>query len=349
MSKQSILVTGGLGFIGSHTVVELLQANYEVVVVDNLNNSRIQVLKGIRKTSGKDIAFYPYDTRDEKAMKEVFEKHPNIDGVIHFAAYKAVGESVAEPLKYYDNNIYGLVALLKQMQTNGIKAMLFSSSCTVYGQPEKLPISEHTPLKPAESPYGNTKKMGEEIVVDATKTGDFKAISLRYFNPVGAHPDGFIGELPIGVPQNLIPFVTQTAAGLRKELSVFGNDYPTPDGTAIRDYIHVVDLARVHVKAMARLLHNEGPNYDVFNVGTGRGYSVLEVIKAFERISGQALPYHFAPRRAGDVVQVYADASKAEQELQWKAQYDIDDMMRDAWNFQNNILDKTHILNEKES
>lgn len=345
MSKQTILVTGGLGFIGSHTVVELLNANFDVVVVDNLDNSRAQVLEGIRKTCGKDFTYYNCDTRNEQAMHDIFTQHPQTKGVIHFAAHKAVGESVDNPLKYYDNNIYGLVALLKQMKANSIKSMLFSSSCTVYGQPEQLPISETTPLKPAESPYGNTKKVGEDIVSDATKTGQFRSISLRYFNPVGAHPDGFIGELPIGVPQNLVPFVTQTAAGLRDKLSVFGNDYPTADGTAIRDYIHVVDLAKVHVKAIKRLLNNEGPDYDVFNVGTGRGYSVLEVIQAFERVSGKSLPYTFADRRAGDVIEVYADASKAERELNWKAEKDIDDMMRDAWTFQQNILDKSHVLN----
>lgn len=345
MSKGKILVTGGLGFIGSHTVVELHEAGYEVIIADNLVNSRWQVLEAIRLTSGKRAIFYPCDIRDKTSLEAISKDHPNIDGVIHFAAYKAVGESVAKPLKYYDNNIGGLVQLLRHMDKHSILNVLFSSSCTVYGQPDALPISEQTPLKPAESPYGNTKKMGEDILRDATSTGAVKGIALRYFNPVGAHPKGYIGELPIGVPQNLVPFVTQTAAGLRDKLNVFGNDYPTPDGTAIRDYIHVVDLAKVHVKTMERMLSKHGADYDVFNVGTGRGYSVLEVIHAFERATSLKLPFAFADRRAGDVVEVYADATKAEQVLQWKAEKDLDDMMRDAWTFQQNILDKTHILN----
>ncbi len=345
MSRGKILVTGGLGFIGSHTVVELHKAGYDVVIVDNLDNSRPQVAEAIHLTSGQRAAFYPCDIRDRAAFSNVLAEHPDIKGIIHFAAYKAVGESVDKPLKYYDNNINGLVELLKQMNEHGIRNMLFSSSCTVYGQPEKLPISENTPLQPAESPYGNTKKIGEDILRDATFTGSIRGVALRYFNPVGAHEKGLIGELPIGVPQNLVPFVTQTAAGLRDQLRVFGNDYPTEDGTAIRDYIHVVDLAKVHVKAMERMLDGEGPSYDIFNVGTGRGHSVLEVIQAFERVSGKSLPYAFADRRSGDVVEVYADATKAERELQWKAEKTIDDMMRDAWTFQQHILNKTHILN----
>ncbi len=345
MSKQTILVTGGLGFIGSHTVVELHHAGYDVIIADNLANSRWQVAEAIRLTSGERAVFYPCDIRDKHSFSTILDDHPDVKGVIHFAAYKAVGESVANPLKYYDNNIGGLVQLLRQVNKRGIRNMLFSSSCTVYGQPDQLPISENTPLQPAESPYGNTKKMGEDILRDATTTGVIKGIALRYFNPVGAHAKGLIGELPIGVPQNLVPFVTQTAAGLREKLSVFGNDYPTADGTAIRDYIHVVDLAKVHVKAMERMLNDKGPDYDIFNVGTGRGYSVLEVIQAFERVTGKSLAYTFADRRAGDVIEVYADASKAERELNWKAEKDIDDMMRDAWTFQQNILDKSHVLN----
>ncbi|MGA8854724.1 MAG: UDP-glucose 4-epimerase GalE, partial [Christiangramia sp.] len=293
MTTKRVLVTGGLGFIGSHTVVALQNEGYDVVIIDNLSNSSIDVLGGITQITGKTPQFENIDLREKTAVKNFFDKYPDIEDVIHFAASKAVGESVVNPLLYYENNISTLVYLLHELNKKEHSKFIFSSSCTVYGQADELPITEDAPVKPAESPYGNTKQIGEEIINDTCKTNEnFKAIALRYFNPVGAHPTAEIGELPIGTPQNLIPFITQTAIGKRDELSVFGDDYPTEDGTAIRDYIHVMDLAEAHVQALKRLMQgDEKKNYEVFNLGTGNGNSVLEVIKSFEKVSGKKLPY----------------------------------------------------------
>lgn len=342
MSKNKILVTGGLGFIGSHTVVALQAQGYEVVIVDNLSNSSIDVLGGITEISGITPEFENFDLRDKSAVKDFFEKYPEIDGVIHFAASKAVGESVEKPLLYYENNISSLIYLLQQLDKMQAPKFIFSSSCTVYGQADELPITEDAPVKPAESPYGNTKQIGEEILRDLTGTNkSFKAISLRYFNPIGAHPTVEIGELPLGVPQNLIPFITQTAIGKRKELSVFGDDYPTKDGTAIRDYIHVMDLAEAHVQALERLMKGEEKkNYEVFNLGTGKGNSVLEVIQAFEKVSGQKLPYKITGRREGDITAAYADTTKANTELNWKAERSLEDSLESAWEWQQVVQKK---------
>ncbi len=337
---KNILVTGGLGFIGSHTVVELQQEGYQVIIVDNLSNSKIEVLDGITKITGIKPDFHHFDLLDQAKTNQLFQQH-KIDGVIHFAASKAVGESVEQPLMYYENNIGSLINTLNAMLANGCQNIIFSSSCTVYGQADELPIKETTPLKPAESPYGNTKKINEEILIDACKATNLQAIALRYFNPVGAHPSAHIGELPIGVPQNLIPYVTQTAAGIRKELSVFGDDYPTPDGTAIRDYIHVVDLAQAHIATLKRLLAQKNKqSLEFFNVGTGNGSSVLDVIKAFERATGQTLNYKMAPRRAGDITAAYADTGLINQELHWKTQLTLEDALRDAWRWQNRLIEK---------
>ncbi len=337
-----ILVTGGLGFIGSHTVVELMQKAYEVVVIDNLSNSNIEVLEGIKKITGKKPLFEKLDLRQKDRVSAFFEQHSDLEGIIHFAASKAVGESVEKPLLYYENNIGSLVYLLHEVQKHGIENFIFSSSCTVYGEPDTLPITESAPVKPALSPYGNTKQVGEEIIKDTTKAyRQFKAIALRYFNPIGAHPSGHIGELPLGVPQNLVPFITQTAAGIRKQLSVFGNDYPTPDGTAIRDYIHVVDLAQSHVVALERLLKNKHKtDFEIFNIGTGKGSSVMEIIKAFEKVNKLKLNYKIVGRRLGDVVAVWADTGLAEKELGWKAQLTMEDALRDAWRWQLNLQNK---------
>lgn len=336
---MKVLVTGGLGFIGSHTVVELQEKGFEVVIIDDLSNSSIDVLEGITKITGKAPIFEKLDLKDRTKVDVFFSRHKDIQGVIHFAASKAVGESVEKPLLYYENNINTLIYILKSMVNLDTSNFIFSSSCTVYGQADTMPITEEAPIKPAESPYGNTKQIGEEIISDTCRVyKNLKAISLRYFNPIGAHPTANIGELPLGVPQNLVPFITQTAAGLRKELSVFGDDYPTPDGTCIRDYIHVVDLAKAHVVALERLLEekNQG-NYEVFNLGTGKGSSVLEVVQSFERISGQKLNYKIAPRRAGDVIQAYADTSKANDVLGWKSQLSLDDAMLSAWNWEKKV------------
>lgn len=336
---MKVLVTGGLGFIGSHTVVELQEKGFEVVIIDDLSNSSIDVLEGITKITGKAPIFEKLDLKDRTKVYVFFSRHKDIQGVIHFAASKAVGESVEKPLLYYENNINTLIYILKSMVNLDTSNFIFSSSCTVYGQADTMPITEKAPIKPAESPYGNTKQIGEEIISDTCRVyKNLKAISLRYFNPIGAHPTANIGELPLGVPQNLVPFITQTAAGLRKELSVFGDDYPTPDGTCIRDYIHVVDLAKAHVVALERLLEekNQG-NYEVFNLGTGKGSSVLEVVQSFERISGQKLNYKIAPRRAGDVIQAYADTSKANDVLGWKSQLSLDDAMLSAWNWEKKV------------
>lgn len=336
---MKILVTGGLGFIGSHTVVELQKEGFDVVVIDNLSNSTFEVIKGIEAITGKRPDFAEIDLRERESVRNFFKRNRDIEGVIHFAASKAVGESVEQPLLYYENNLGVMVYLLQELIAMESARLIFSSSCTVYGQADKMPITEDAPVKPAESPYGNTKQVGEEIIVDTCKVNpQLSAIALRYFNPIGAHPSCHIGELPIGVPQNLVPFITQTGVGIREQLSVFGDDYPTPDGTAIRDYIHVVDVARAHVVAIQRLLDLKNEeNYEVFNLGTGKGSSVMEVIQSFERVSGERLNYRIAPRRPGDVVQAYADTRKANEILGWKAQSSLDDAMSSAWKWEQKI------------
>lgn len=335
---MKILVTGGLGFIGSHTVVELQQQNFEVIIVDNLSNSSIDVLDRITKITSRKPLFEQIDLRDKKSVEDLFQKYSDISGVIHFAASKAVGESVENPLLYYENNINTLVYLLQQMQDKKDSFFIFSSSCTVYGQAEKMPITEDFPVQAAFSPYGNTKQIGEEIIVDVAKISSINAILLRYFNPIGAHESAEIGELPLGIPQNLVPFITQTAIGLRKELSVFGNDYPTPDGTCIRDYIHVVDLAKAHVKALQRLINKENTEkVETFNVGTGKGSSVLEVIQAFEKVTNQKLPYKIVGRREGDVIQAYADTTKANNILGWKSEFTLEQALDSAWKWEQKI------------
>lgn len=332
---MKILVTGGLGFIGSHTVVELQNEGFDVVVIDNLSNSSIDVLDGIEKITGKKPIFENIDLRDKNSVQSFFKKHNEIVGVIHFAASKAVGESVENPLLYYENNINSLVYLLQEMSNLPQANFIFSSSCTVYGQADRMPITENASVQPANSPYGNTKQIGEEIIIDVSKVTNINAVLLRYFNPIGAHPSAEIGELPIGVPQNLVPFITQTAYGLRKELSVYGNDYPTPDGTCIRDYIHVVDLAKAHVVALQRLLnkHNQ-EKVETFNLGTGKGSSVLEVITVFEKVTGLRLPYKIVGRREGDVISAYANTNKANTVLGWKAQHSLDDALASAWKWE---------------
>jgi UDP-glucose 4-epimerase len=330
---MKILVTGGLGYIGSHTVVALSEAGYEVVIVDNLSNTRMEVLDGIESIIGRRPTFYELDLRNELQVVELFDKEPSIEGVIHFAASKAVGESVENPLLYYENNLSAFIYLLKQLVVKPKSHLIFSSSCTVYGQADVMPITEKAPIKVAESPYGNTKQIGEEILKDTVKVSSgLSAIALRYFNPIGAHASAKIGELPLGIPQNLVPFITQTAAGLRKELAVFGDDYPTPDGTCIRDYIHVVDLAEAHVAALTRLVKGESiSDFEIFNLGTGKGSSVLEVIQSFEKVSGSKLPYRIADRREGDVIQAFADTEKANSVLGWKSKYSLDDALASAW------------------
>ncbi len=338
--NKNILVTGGLGFIGSHTAVELQQSGYEVYIIDNLSNSSIEVADGIARTTGKKPVVEIFNLLDSEAVTDFFHRH-SIDGVIHFAASKAVGESVQKPLHYYRNNLVSLINVLEAMRETGTKHFIFSSSCTVYGQADKMPISEDTPVKPAESPYGNTKKISEDILRDTCAVTTIKSIALRYFNPIGAHPEAHIGELPLGVPQNLVPFITQTAAGIRKELSVFGTDYPTPDGTAIRDYIHVVDLAQAHIAALEYLFRPENTDsFDVFNVGTGKGNSVLEVIQAFEKATGVKLPYKLTGRRPGDIAMAYADTTKANEVLGWKAKLSIEQALYDAWKWQQKLLEE---------
>ncbi|MDY7396200.1 UDP-glucose 4-epimerase GalE [Aureibaculum sp. 2210JD6-5] len=335
---DKILVTGGLGFIGSHTVVELQNEGFEVVIIDDLSNTTIDVLDKITSIAGKKPLFEKLDLKDKPSIQQFFKKHQDIRGVIHFAASKAVGESVEKPLLYYHNNISTLIYLLEEMRANNVNNFIFSSSCTVYGQADTMPITEYAPFKTAESPYGNTKQIGEEIISDTSKVSDLKAIALRYFNPIGAHETAKIGELPIGVPQNLIPFVTQTAAGIREELSVFGGDYPTPDGTAIRDYIHVVDLAKAHTVAMKRLLNGDNKShFEVFNIGTGKGSSVLEVIKAFENATKQKLKYKIVDRREGDITEAYADTTFAQNELKWKAELSLEDGLASAWKWQQSL------------
>ena len=332
---MKILVTGGTGYIGSHTVVELQQSGYQVVIVDNLSNSYASVVDQIEKISGIRPDFEEFDLCDEKRTLDFFKRHSDLDGVIHFAAFKAVGESVAEPLKYYHNNLQSLILILKGMQENGIQNIVFSSSCTVYGQPDELPVTESAPIKEAWSPYGHTKQISEKIIQNNANVTDIRATLLRYFNPIGAHESALIGELPIGVPNNLVPFITQTAIGLREKLSVFGEDYNTPDGTAIRDYIHVVDLAKAHVIAVDRLVKNKNQKQvEVFNLGTGNGFSVLEVINSFEKVSAQKLNYQIVDRRPGDVEQVWADTRFANDVLGWKAEKSLDEMMLSAWNWE---------------
>ena len=335
--KQTILVTGGTGFIGSHTTVELQEAGYNVVIVDNLSNSNVNVLDGIEKITGIRPAFEQVDCCDFKALEAVFAKYPDIKGIIHFAASKAVGESVEKPLLYYRNNINSLINLLELMPKYDVKGIIFSSSCTVYGQPsaENLPVTEQAPIQKALSPYGNTKQINEEIIQDYIHSGaKIKSVILRYFNPIGSHPTALIGELPNGVPMNLIPFVTQTAIGIRKELKIFGNDYNTPDGTCIRDYIYVVDLAKAHVAAMTRVLDKETDPVEIFNIGTGRGLSTLEVVEGFEKATGVKVNWKYAPRREGDIEKVWGNVDKANNVLGWRADTPIDDVLASAWKWQ---------------
>ncbi|WP_311442160.1 UDP-glucose 4-epimerase GalE [Hoylesella enoeca] len=335
--KQTILVTGGTGFIGSHTTVELQEAGYQVVIIDDLSNSNIEVLDGIEKITGVRPAFEQVDLRDKNATESVFKKYPEIRGIIHFAASKAVGESVEKPLLYYRNNIVSLLNLLELMQKYGTKGIIFSSSCTVYGQPsnENLPVTEEAPIQTACSPYGNTKQINEEIIRDFIHSGaPIKSIVLRYFNPIGSHPSALIGELPNGVPMNLIPFVTQTAMGIRQQLKVFGNDYDTPDGTCIRDYIYVVDLAKAHVAAMTRVLDMDTDPIEYFNIGTGKGNSILEVINSFEKATGVQVNWAFAPRREGDIEKVWGCVDKANKVLGWKAETPLEDVLASAWKWQ---------------
>lgn len=335
---MKIVVTGGLGFIGSHTVVELIQENFEVVIIDNLSNSSINVLERIERITGKKPLLEQIDLRDKALVQAFFEKHSDVAGLIHFAASKAVGESVQNPLLYYENNISSLVYILQELQKLPKASLIFSSSCTVYGQAEEMPITEEAPIQTAVSPYGNTKQMGEEIITDVAKVSQINAILLRYFNPIGAHPSAEIGELPIGVPQNLVPFITQTGIGIRKELSVFGNDYPTPDGTCIRDYIHVVDLAQAHVVALKRLIQEKNlEKVEIFNLGTGKGSTVLEVIQSFEKVSGQKLAYKMVDRREGDIITAFASTDKANNVLGWKTKFSLDEAMESAWKWEQKI------------
>ena len=341
--KQKILVTGGTGFIGSHTTVELQQAGYDVVIVDNLSNSNAEVVDGIEQITGIRPAFEKVDCCDKQALEAVFAKYKDIKGIIHFAASKAVGESVEKPLLYYRNNIVSLLNLLELMPVYGVKGFIFSSSCTVYGQPTKehLPVTEDAPIQEACSPYGNTKQINEEIIRDYIHSGaPIKSVILRYFNPIGAHPSALIGELPNGVPNNLIPFVTQTAMGIRKELKIFGNDYDTPDGTCIRDYIYVVDLAKAHVKAMQRVLDMDTEPIEYFNVGTGRGVSTYEVVDKFEKATGVKVNWSYAPRREGDIEKVWANPDKANNVLGWKSETSLEDTLRSAWNWQLKLREK---------
>ena len=340
MSKPKILVTGGAGYIGSHTVVELIQQDFAVVVLDDLSNSRPEILSGIEQITGVRPDFASFDLCDGDALAGFLEQHDDIGAIIHFAASKAVGESVENPLKYYRNNMYSLINILQQMKARSIPHLIFSSSCTVYGQPDQLPVTENTPVKPAESPYGNTKQIAEEIIRDTVAAEKpLHAISLRYFNPVGAHASGLLGELPLGTPANLVPFITQTAAGIRPQLRVFGDDYETSDGSCVRDYIHVVDLAQAHIAALNRLLQgNNQERYECFNVGTGLGHSVLEVINAFEQVNNVSLNYEMAPRRSGDIEKIYADTTLANEALGWRAERSLEEMMRSAWQWQQNLM-----------
>ncbi len=337
--KKKVLVTGGTGYIGSHTAVELIGSGYEVIIVDNLVNSKIEVLDGIEQITGVRPAFENFDLCDRPGVFDFCRKYQDLDAIIHFAALKAVGESVDMPLEYYHNNIESLLNLLFAMREFSIPSFVFSSSCTVYGQPDKLPVTEKAPIKKASSPYANTKQISEEIIHDTMQVyPGMNAILLRYFNPIGAHPSALIGELPIGTPLNLVPFLTQTAYGIRKELRVFGSDYETPDGTGIRDYINVMDLAKAHVAAISRLIEKRNTvNYEVFNLGTGRGYSVLEIIKAFEKATGVKVNYKIVSRRPGDIAMVWADSSYANRVLAWKAEITLEETLLSAWNWEKNI------------
>ncbi|AUC79071.1 UDP-glucose 4-epimerase GalE [Nonlabens sp. MB-3u-79] len=338
---MKILVTGGLGYIGSHVVVELQEQGYEVLIIDNLSNTSLDVLDKITAITTIQPSFEKVDVRDKESLSTFFAKHDDVKGIIHFAASKAVGESVENPLLYYENNINALVYMLQNIQDKET-SFIFSSSCTVYGQADKLPVTENAAIKPAESPYGNTKQIGEEIIRDTCKvTPHLNAIALRYFNPIGAHKSAKIGELPLGIPQNLVPYITQTAIGLREQLSVYGNDYPTRDGTAVRDYIHVVDLAKAHVAALSRLLEKKGKeNFEVFNVGTGTGSTVLEVITAFEKATGKELNYKIVGRRAGDVVEAYAQTDKVNQVLGWKSTYSLQEALASSWEWEKAVRRK---------
>ncbi|MDY3978461.1 MAG: UDP-glucose 4-epimerase GalE [Tidjanibacter sp.] len=336
--KEQVLVSGGAGYIGSHTAVALIEAGYDVVVIDNLSNSDIGAVEGIRKITGTDVPFENVDCCDREALRRVFKKYP-FRSAIHFAAFKAVGESVDDPLKYYSNNLSSFINLLTLMKEEGRPNILFSSSATVYGEPTELPVTEQSPRQPATSPYGNTKQMAEDILRDTVGAyKGLKGIALRYFNPIGAHPSALIGELPRGVPANLVPFITQTAAGIRECLSIFGDDYSTPDGTCIRDYIDIVDLAKAHVAAIGRLVGDKNKkNYEIFNIGTGRGVSVLELVKSFERVNGIKLNYRIVARRKGDVESVWADTTLANKELGWKAERTLDETLASAWKWEQHI------------
>lgn len=337
-SNKTVLISGGAGYIGSHTAVELINAGYDVVIIDNLSNSEKDAVEGVKKITGKDVAFEIVDTCDKEALRKVFEKYP-FDTVIHFAAYKAVGESMAQPLMYYQNNLVSFMNIVEMMKEFGRPNILFSSSATVYGEAEHLPVTEKTPRQPATSPYGNTKQIAEDILRDCCRAYEgVNGIALRYFNPVGAHPSALIGELPRGVPNNLVPFITQTAAGIRKELSVFGNDYDTPDGTCLRDYIDVVDLAKAHVAAVNRMTSGKmDERYEIFNIGTGKPVSVLELVTTFEKVNGLTLPYKIVGRRPGDVPAVWADTSLANNMLGWKAERSLDETLRAAWAWEKHV------------
>ena len=339
MKKRSkVIVTGGTGYIGSHTVVELQQKGYEAIIIDNLSNSDISVVDGIEKITSVRPRFENFDLCNKEKLTQLMDNLDGIDAIIHFAAYKAVGESVKEPLRYYHNNLTSLFNLLEAMERYNVPSLVFSSSCTVYGQPEKLPVTENAPIQPALTPYGNTKQIGEEIIRDLMQANrSLQAVSLRYFNPIGAHPSGQIGELPSGVPENLIPFITQTAIGIRKQLKVFGNDYNTPDGSCIRDYLNVVDLAKAHITALERMIQRKSrSNYEVFNLGTGKGVSVLEAIKTFQEVTGEKLNYTIAERREGDVEKIWADPSLANKELEWQTEISLAESLLSAWNWEQN-------------
>ncbi|MEF3692505.1 MAG: UDP-glucose 4-epimerase GalE [Candidatus Moraniibacteriota bacterium] len=335
---MKILVTGGAGFIGSHTCVELIKAGHTPIIIDNFCNSQKWIIHRIAQITQQNIIYYEGDCNNSNFLEEVLNKERDIEGVIHFAAFKAVGESIAKPLDYYKNNLNSLISILEKMQKFKIKNLVFSSSATVYGDPDSNPIFETAPRKKANCPYGNTKTICEDIIEDTVKGNrNISAIALRYFNPIGAHPSGLIGELPLGAPNNLVPYVTQAAAGIREKLTVFGNDYPTPDGSGVRDFIHVVDLAQAHLKTLEYLSKKEVPFYDIFNVGTGEGHSVLEIIETFEKVNGVPVPYEIGPRRDGDIAACFADASKIKKEMNWQSEKSLEDSLRDAWNWQKNL------------
>lgn len=345
MSSKKILVTGGAGYIGAHTAVELIASGYTPILIDNFSKSDRTLLQGIESITGKSIAFHKGDCTDKEFLKSVFEKEGELSGVMHFAAYKSVGESVEHPVMYYRNNLDSLLTLLEVMKEEQVNNLIFSSSCTVYGEPDVIPVDENAPFKKAESPYGTTKQMCEQILEDTAKANEkIKIISLRYFNPIGAHPSSMLGELPIDKPNNLVPYITQTAAGIREKLVIFGGDYDTPDGTCIRDFIHIVDLAHAHVKAFDKLLSaGENKGYQFYNLGTGQGVSVLQLVKEFIEVSGVHLNYEIGQRRSGDVVKTYANSTKAQSELGWSAQYTTKDALRDAWAWEKKLRSTNHI------